>query len=119
VTLRTTVTPRQVGEAVGRFGHSRYVLVDDDGNMRGYLHYKDVIAVSGEALDRAVPARSIRRMATVAADAEAEDVLSRMRQTGAHLATVEDSSGAVLGVLFLEDIVEELIGEVHDASGRA
>ena len=72
-----------------------------------------------EALDRAVPARSIRRMATVAADAEAEDVLSRMRQTGAHLATVEDSSGAVLGVLFLEDIVEELIGEVHDASGRA
>ncbi|HLU83541.1 MAG TPA: hemolysin family protein, partial [Trueperaceae bacterium] len=118
VTLRTTVTPRQVEEAVGRFGHSRYVLVDDDGNMRGYLHYKDVIAVSGEALDRAVPARSIRRMATVAADADAEDVLSRMRQTGAHLATVEDGSGAVLGVLFLEDIVEELIGEVHDASGR-
>ena len=118
VTLPTSVTPRQVEEAVARFGHSRYVLVDDEGSMRGYLHYKDVIAVSGEALDRAVPARSVRRMATVAADAEAEDVLSRMRQTGAHLATVQDGSGAVRGVMFLEDIVEELIGEVHDASGR-
>jgi CBS domain containing-hemolysin-like protein len=41
-----------------------------------------------------------------------------MRQTGAHLATVQDEAGIVQGVLFLEDIVEELIGEVHDASGR-
>lgn len=119
VTLRTSVTPRKVEEAVGEFGHSRYVLVDAAGAMQGYLHYKDVIAVSGEALDRAIPSRSIRRMAVVAADAEAEDVLVRMRQSGAHLATVQDGSGALLGVLFLEDIVEELIGEVHDASGRS
>lgn len=118
VTLSTSVTPRQVEEAVGKVGHSRYVLVDPDGAMHGYLHYKDVIAVSGEALDRTVPARSVRRMAVVAADAEAEDVLSRMRQSGAHLATVKDDGGSVLGVLFLEDILEELIGEVHDASGR-
>jgi len=118
VTLSTSVTPREVEEAVGSLGHSRYVLVGDDGAMQGYLHYKDVIAVSGEALDRAVPARSVRRMAMVSADAEAEDVLSRMRRSGAHLATVQDDDGSVLGVLFLEDIVEELIGEVHDASGR-
>ncbi|HET8985025.1 MAG TPA: hemolysin family protein [Trueperaceae bacterium] len=117
VTLPVDVSPRRVEEAVGTYGHSRYVLVDQ-GTMQGYLHFKDVIAVSGDALDRPVPARSIRRMAVVPADAEAEDVLSRMRRTGAHLATVQDEAGVVQGVLFLEDIVEELIGEVHDASGR-
>lgn len=118
VTLKTSVTPRQVEEAIGAYGHSRYVLVDDAGAMYGYLHYKDVIAVAGEALDRPVPARSVRRMAVVRADSEAEDVLSSMSRSGAHLATVQGDDGSVMGVLFLEDIVEELIGEVHDASGR-
>src|SRR5690606_17950079 len=74
ITLPTSVTPRQVEETVGRYGHSRYVLVDAEGAMHGYLHFKDVIAVTGDALDRPVPARSVRRMATVSADAEAEDV---------------------------------------------
>lgn len=119
VTLPVSVTPRQVEEAVGRHGHSRYALVDGAGSLQGYLHFKDVIAVAGEALDRPVPARSIRRMAVVTATADAEDVLARMRRSGAHLAEVQDVAGAVLGVLFLEDIVEELIGEVQDASGQA
>lgn len=119
VTLPATVTPRQVEEAVAHHGHSRYALVDHAGSLKGYLHFKDVIAVAGEALDRRVPERSVRRMASVAAAADAEDVLARMRQSGAHLAEVTDEDGAVLGVLFLEDIVEELIGEVHDASGHA
>ena len=119
VTLPVTVTPRQVEEAVARHGHSRYALVDQPGSLKGYLHFKDVIAVAGDALDRRVPERSVRRMASVAAAADAEDVLARMRQSGAHLAEVTDEGGAVLGVLFLEDIVEELIGEVHDASGHA
>lgn len=118
VTLPVGVTPRQVEETVGRHGHSRYVLVDAAGVMRGYLHYKDVIALSGSALDRSVPARSVRRLASVADTAEAEDALTHMRRSGGHLAEVRAADGTVRGVLFLEDILEELIGEVHDAAGR-
>ena len=45
-------------------------------------------------------------------------MLSDMRSSGSHLAVVSEADGTVLGVLFLEDIVEELIGEVRDLAGR-
>ena len=41
-----------------------------------------------------------------------------MRRTGRHLARVVDEQGATAGVLFLEDIIEELVGEVQDATRR-
>lgn len=118
VTLPRNVTPRQVEEAVARHGHSRYVLVDEAGAMVGYVHFKDVIALSGAAVDAPLPARNVRRLALVPEDAQAEDVLSDMRSSGSHLAVVSKADGEVLGVLFLEDIVEELIGEVRDAASR-
>ncbi|HZJ09254.1 MAG TPA: hemolysin family protein [Trueperaceae bacterium] len=118
VTLPRTVTPRQVEDAVARHGHSRYAVVDERGDLSGYVHYKDVIAVSGAALDKPLPGRAVRPLATVASEAEAEDALGLMRSSGVHLAVIREPDGAAaLGVLFLEDIVEELIGEVRDASG--
>jgi CBS domain containing-hemolysin-like protein len=41
-----------------------------------------------------------------------------MRRTGRHLARVRDERGETTGVLFLEDIIEELVGEVQDATRR-
>ena len=41
-----------------------------------------------------------------------------MRRTGNHVALVRDRSGAPTSVLFLEDIIEELVGEVRDATRR-
>jgi|SRR5690554_2517346 len=118
VTLPRDVTPRQVEEAVARHGHSRYALADASGALVGYVHFKDVIALEGAAADAPLPARNVRPLASVPADAEAEAVLSDMRSSGSHLAVVSEADGTVLGVLFLEDIVEELIGEVRDLAGR-
>ena len=49
---------------------------------------------------------------------EVEDVLAAMQLTGAHLARVIDESGEVTGVVFLEDVLEELVGEVTDTTQR-
>ena len=45
-------------------------------------------------------------------------MLATMQRTGAHLARVVDGEGQVMGVVFLEDVLEELVGEVTDASQR-
>ncbi|MBX3142561.1 MAG: HlyC/CorC family transporter [Trueperaceae bacterium] len=119
ITLPLTVTPRQLEAAVAERGHSRYPLVDATGALAGYLHFKDVIAAEGAALDRPVPQRSVRRLIEIDADTEAEDALAAMRRQGSHLATAVAVGGGVVGVLFLEDIVEELIGEVQDATSGA
>jgi CBS domain containing-hemolysin-like protein len=41
-----------------------------------------------------------------------------MRRTGAHVARVFDGNATVTGVLFLEDIIEELVGEVEDSTSK-
>jgi len=54
----------------------------------------------------------------VAPGDEVEEALRVMQRSGSHLARVEGADGAVLGVVFLEDILEELVGEVRDAMQR-
>jgi len=55
---------------------------------------------------------------TVGARDEVEDVLAAMQRSRAHLAKVVAQGGDTVGVVFLEDVLEELVGEVTDASQR-
>ncbi|MET4060990.1 CBS domain containing-hemolysin-like protein [Arthrobacter sp. UYP6] len=117
VLLPQTATPADIQEAVGRHGYSRYILTDDDGVPSGYLHLKDVMDLTEPAKFTApVPAKRIRRLASAFVGSELEDALATMRRTGAHVARVFDAEGNTTGVLFLEDIIEELVGEVQDAT---
>jgi len=104
--------------AVAQRGFSRYVLVDEHGEPSGYLHLKDVIDLPDDELDDPVPPKRIRRLVSILASADLEDALAVMRRSGAHLARAVDAEGNTTGVLFLEDIIEELVGEVHDATRR-
>ncbi|NQX15104.1 hemolysin family protein [Rathayibacter sp. VKM Ac-2857] len=114
VLLPAAATPADVRRAVAEHGYSRYLLADAEGLPGGYLHLKDVSDL--DATDAPVPAKRIRRLAAVSAGDELEDALAALRRTGAHLARVVDPEGATTGVLFLEDIIEELVGEVQDAT---
>src|SRR5690606_25609092 len=91
---------------------------DAAGAPRFYLHLKDVLDLTGpESLDRPIPADRIRVLPVVDAGAELEDALAHIRARGAHVARVTGPGGTTTGMLFLEDIVEELIGEVQAATG--
>lgn len=83
----------------------------------GYLHVKDVLELDEQ--DRAVPAHVWRPMATLRAGLPLDDALSAMRASASHLAGVADDSGRVLGVAALEDVLEMLVGEVHDPAHRS
>lgn len=117
VTVGPRTTPDDVEHLVARTGFSRFPLRGDDDALRGYLHLKDVLyASNGDRFDP-VPAWRVRALASVRPADEVEDALRAMQRSGAHLARVEGPDG-VLGVVFLEDILEELVGEVRDAMQR-
>ncbi|WP_372593556.1 hemolysin family protein [Actinotalea sp.] len=103
---------------VARTGFSRFVVQDETGAAIGYLHLKDVLYAGAEDRDDAIPLWRVRALAEVHADDEVEDALAEMQRSGAHLARVVSEGGDVLGVVFLEDILEELVGEVRDAMQR-
>ncbi len=117
VVLPFEATPADVQRAVADHGFSRYVVAGPDGTPTGYLHLKDVIDLAvGDALTEPVPAKRIRRLTSTYRDADLEDALGLMRRTGGHVARSLDHDGVTTGVLFLEDIIEELVGEVQDAT---
>ncbi|MFB2581284.1 hemolysin family protein [Herbiconiux sp. P15] len=116
VLLAPESSPRDIQRAVAEHGFSRYILTNGEGEPTGYLHLKDVMDLTAGAFDDAVPAKRIRRLGSVPRDADLEDALALMRRRGDHLARSLTTEGEVTGVLFLEDIIEELVGEVQDAT---
>lgn len=111
-------TPADIEHLVAKHGFSRYPVTDAAGEVAGYLHLKDVLYADDERHDQPIPPKRIRRLATVRADDEIEDVLATMQLTGAHLARVIGDDASVSGVVFLEDVLEELVGEVTDTTQR-
>jgi CBS domain containing-hemolysin-like protein len=118
VTLSFGATPDDVEHLVAKCGFSRFVITDAAGEVAGYLHLKDVLYAEDALRSAPVPAKRVRSLATVRSGDEVEDVLATMQHTGAHLARVVDPEGRVSGVVFLEDVLEELVGEVTDFSQR-
>ena len=118
ITLPGGATPEDVERAVALTGYSRFPLVGDDGAIAGYLHVKDVLYAQGQERSAPVPTWLPRALVPVHQGDEVEQVLVDMQRAGAHLGRVQDDSGALVGVVFLEDILEELVGEVNDAMQR-
>ena len=118
VTLPLTATPDDIERLVAKRGFSRYPMVDESGGLVGYLHLKDVLYADDDARELPVPVKRRRKLATVHSADEVEEVLATMQRTGSHLARVVDTEGREIGVVFLEDVLEELVGEVTDASQR-
>ena len=118
VSFDESVTPREIEQAVAKHGFSRYPLTSDNAEIVGYIHLKDVIDLRDDEVDSPIPAKRIRTLISLPAAMELEDALASMKRVGAHMARSFDRSGKLVGVLFLEDILEELVGEVQDATQR-
>ncbi|WP_022884338.1 hemolysin family protein [Glaciibacter superstes] len=118
ISLPATATPIDVEKAVAKYGFSRYVIASASGEPSGYVHLKDVIDLDEVGSRQPVPTKRIRQLVTIFEDTDLEDALATMRRSGAHLARAFNHQGETTGVLFLEDIIEELVGEVQDATRR-
>ena len=115
-TVARSATGADVESRCAATGFSRFGVREGD-KLVGYVHVKDVL---GEGRDRnlALPERAIRPLSEVPADAPLRDVLRVLQAGGSHLAAATDATGRILGVVMLEDVLEELVGEIRDASRR-
>ncbi|WP_026530392.1 hemolysin family protein [Haematomicrobium sanguinis] len=116
ITMPESATPAEVEAAVANYGFSRFPVKDADGELTGYVHLKDVMSVREDLADKPLRETQIRTLSNSRADEEIEDVLLDMQGKNTHMARVLDAKANTLGVIFLEDIVEELVGEIHDAT---
>jgi len=105
-----------------RTGHSRMPVVGKDADeVFGVLYLRDVARLSFEQpLDAAaITARDLARPAEFVPESKkADDTLRQMQVKSIHLALVVDEYGGIAGLVTLEDLIEELVGDISDEYDR-
>jgi len=96
-------------------GHSRVPVYEDSiDNVVGLLYAKDLLAVV-DGSDTIAAQRQLLRQAYFVPEAKkVDELLTEMQSRGVHMVLVVDEYGGVAGVVTLEDIVEEIVGEIRD-----
>jgi CBS domain containing-hemolysin-like protein len=113
--LTTDATAADLVATSLRTGHSRFPVCRDDLDaVSGVVHVKDVYRVPYSRRATTDVAAIATEAFVVPETADLADLLVRFRQLGTHLAVVVDEYGGTAGVLTLEDVLEELVGEIED-----
>jgi CBS domain containing-hemolysin-like protein len=115
-TVRRGSTGADVEALCASTGFSRFPVVGDDGALLGYLHIKDVLETDEARRQQVVEDKWIRPFALVRSDDLLHDTLEKLQRRGAHMARVVDALGDTVGVATLEDVIEELVGEIRDTA---
>lgn len=124
MTPRTALTAVPMGTTLHGFlqvaldeGHSRIpVYAKDLDDVRGVLYLKDLMQVqlAGGALSEEKVEDYMREPYFVPETKEVPDLIDEMRHKRIHLAVVVDEYGGTAGVVTIEDLLEEIVGEIQD-----
>ena len=113
--LAGTTTLDDAARQVMSMPHSRYPVTGDDiDDVLGFVHVRDLLS----AVDRPAQARTladiIRPIIAVPGTKPLMSTMMELRRAGVHLALVVDEYGGTDGIVTIEDLVEELVGEIQD-----
>jgi len=118
VAIEETTSIGEVVELVKEKRHSRIpVYRNNVDNIVGFLHIKDVIA-SVERLHEMQLSDLVRPAYFIPETKRVDELLSEMRNRHMHLAIVVDEYGGTAGLATLEDVIEEVVGEIQDESDK-
>ena len=116
VVVYRTQTPEEFLPAVIRSAHSRIpVLSEPEGELVGILMAKDLLGYCFGGSDRRLDLRDVMRPATVVPESKRLDVMLReFRSSRNHMAIVVDEYGKVSGLVTIEDVLEQIVGDIED-----
>ncbi len=102
-------------EVVEEAGFSRYpVYAESIDNIIGMVHVKDLLGILREKLDEFTVRDIMREVHVVPGSREVEEVLADFKKRKEHLAIVLDEYGGTAGLVTMEDLLEEIVGEIFD-----
>lgn len=130
--IRNVMTPRTelttvdadapLQEAVQQFINSQYTRIpvyeDTPDHIVGTIHVKDILAAAIKPTPVKTVRSLIRRTAVLPETAHIDEAMNRFRVDGIHMAVVIDEYGQTAGVVTMEDLLEELVGEIRDEHDR-
>lgn len=110
-----SATAADIERAAMQSGHSRFpVYAENLDQIVGFFHAKDLLRIDRTDYDRPIPRTFIRKMLLVPETRKLQPLLLDMRRQRSHFALVIDEHGGTAGVVAIEDLIEELVGEIRD-----
>ncbi|MCW6007320.1 hemolysin family protein [Micromonospora sp. CPCC 205371] len=114
VFLHANLTLAEAAEMVRAETHTRYPVVDGThDDVVGFVHLRDLL-IRPEGDGRVTIGELTREVKRLPGSKRVLAALSEMRRERHHLAVVVDEYGGTAGIVTLEDLIEELVGEIHD-----
>ncbi|MEE6259546.1 hemolysin family protein [Plantactinospora sonchi] len=114
VFLAARLTLKEAAQLVRTETHTRYPVVDGThDDVIGFVHLRDVLLRPEDDPCETV-GELLREVKKVPGTKRVLATLTEMRREGHHLAVVIDEYGGTAGIVTLEDLIEELVGEIHD-----
>jgi len=114
-TLDADDTVVKLSEAAVRTGHSRFPVIDGDlDETIGVVHVKQVFAVPYGQRSSTRLADIVQPVAKVPSTLDGDAVMSEVRANGLQTALVVDEYGGTAGMVTVEDLIEEIVGDVRD-----
>ncbi|HBW34171.1 hemolysin family protein [Desulfosporosinus sp. BICA1-9] len=107
-------TFEEVLEVVKKYGHTRYLLCDDDkDHVLGLVHMRDILRLQEQSGAKDI-IQIKRDILAVPEGMPISHLVQRMRSLRTHIAVVVDEFGGSAGLVTIEDMLEELVGEIYD-----
>jgi CBS domain containing-hemolysin-like protein len=118
VDVETVAREETVADVAARSlatGYSRFPVVGDSvDDILGVVHVKDVLGVPSEARPRTSVLDITNDAAFIPEGRDLESLLTQMRRGGVQMAVVVDEHGGMAGIVTLEDLLEEIVGDIED-----
>jgi magnesium and cobalt transporter len=119
---RTEISSASINSTLGEIihlvthcGHTRIPIYKDNiDEIVGILHAKDLFKLLGKDPGQKIPQEILRKPYFVPRNQKVSELLKDLRKKKTHLAIVTDEYGGTAGIITIEDIIEEIVGEILD-----
>ncbi|QGJ70312.1 Magnesium and cobalt efflux protein CorC [Planctomycetales bacterium 10988] len=101
--------------------HTRYPVTEEPDNPQrivGYVNFKDIVSTMRISPETPTLHNLVRKIHHFKIETSVADCLEYLIRERSHIALIEGSDDRILGMITLEDIIEELVGEIHDEFDR-
>jgi CBS domain containing-hemolysin-like protein len=112
--VSSEATLQEILAIVSQHGHSRIPVYDKNiDNIIGIIHVKDLL-LAAQNPDSFNLSKTVRKVYVVPEEKKVDDLLREFQKEQVHMAIVLDEYGGTAGLVTLEDIIEEIVGEIQD-----
>jgi putative hemolysin len=119
ISIKQSLTIDTAADLITNTSHTRFPIIDKTiDNIIGFVHSRDVLIAVQDERHNSLIKNIVHPIIRTGKNEKLDDLLKEFQRENIHMAVVAGEKGKTLGVVTLEDVLEELVGEITDEHDR-